>query len=245
MSVTHAERGLLLEADDEGVLKVRLARGSGGTTLAPESIAPSQTALRQAVSKRAAAITDDLNLDDLNLKSAQSVVIQGLRAVVAIPLYAVAHANADGSETAAGRLLGALYLDSRRTTAFSNCRPADSGRAERAGGEHSGQRAAGGEGTRTTKAGAGTGDCPRNSARTRAAGTSRIPLPGDQRHTPAMPRGGRRLLRCVPAQRRVDGLPGCRRYRQGAGCGAAHHDAARRAERHETWALLRRRSSTT
>jgi serine phosphatase RsbU (regulator of sigma subunit) len=120
MSVTNAERGLLLEADDDGVLTVRLARGSGGTALAAESIAPSQTALRQAVSKRAAAITDDLNLDDLNLKSAQSVVIQGLRAVVAIPLYAVAHANADGSEKVAGQLLGALYLDSRRTTAFSN-----------------------------------------------------------------------------------------------------------------------------
>jgi len=120
MSVTSAERGLLLEADDDGVLTVRLARGSGGTVLPAESIAPSQTALRRAVSKRAAAITDDLNLDDLNLKSAQSVVIQGLRAVVAIPLYAVAHASADGSETMAGRLLGALYLDSRRTTAFSN-----------------------------------------------------------------------------------------------------------------------------
>jgi sigma-B regulation protein RsbU (phosphoserine phosphatase) len=119
MSVTNAERGLLLEADDEGLLAVRLARGSGGTTLAPESIAPSQTALRQAVSTRAAAITDDLNLSDLNLKSAQSVVIQGLRAVVAIPLYAVTHANADGSETTAARLLGALYLDSRRTTAFT------------------------------------------------------------------------------------------------------------------------------
>jgi phosphoserine phosphatase RsbU/P len=120
MLVTNAERGLLLEADDEGVLKVRLMRGSGGKTLAAESIAPSQTALRQAVSKRAAVITDDLNLADLNLKSAQSVVIQGLRAVVAIPLYAVAHANVDGSEAAAGRLLGALYLDSRRSTAFSN-----------------------------------------------------------------------------------------------------------------------------
>ena len=120
MSVTNAERGLLLEADDEGVLTVRLARGGGGKTLAPESITPSQTALRQAVSKRAATFTDDLNLADLNLKSAQSVVIQGLRAVVAIPLYAVAHANADGSEKAAGQLLGALYLDSRRRTAFTN-----------------------------------------------------------------------------------------------------------------------------
>jgi serine phosphatase RsbU (regulator of sigma subunit) len=120
ISVTNAERGLLLEADDEGVLKVRLARGSGGTTLAAESITPSQTALRQAVSTRTTAITDDLNLADLNLKSAQSVMIQGLHAVVAIPLYAVAHGNADGSLAAAGRLLGAVYLDSRRTTAFTN-----------------------------------------------------------------------------------------------------------------------------
>jgi len=47
ISVTSAERGLLLEADNDGVLKVRLARGSGGTTLAAESITPSQTALRQ------------------------------------------------------------------------------------------------------------------------------------------------------------------------------------------------------
>jgi sigma-B regulation protein RsbU (phosphoserine phosphatase) len=120
MSLTNAERGLLLEADDEGVLKVMLACGSGGKTLGAESIAPSQTALRQAVSKRAAVITDDLNLADLNLKSAQSVVIQGLRAVVAIPLYVVAHATADESEAVAERLLGALYLDSKRTAAFSN-----------------------------------------------------------------------------------------------------------------------------
>jgi phosphoserine phosphatase RsbU/P len=120
MSVTNAERGLLLEADDEGVLKVRLARGSGATALDVESIAPSQTALRQAVSRRAAVITDDLNLANVDLKSAQSVVIQGLHAVVAIPLYAVSHANADGGEAAAGRLLGAIYLDSRRITAFSN-----------------------------------------------------------------------------------------------------------------------------
>jgi len=34
MSVTNAERGLLLEADDDGALTVRLARGSGGIALA-------------------------------------------------------------------------------------------------------------------------------------------------------------------------------------------------------------------
>ncbi len=121
MSITNAERGLLLEPDAEGGFKVRLARGSGGRTLEPAGIAPSQTALRQAVSQRAAVITDDLNLADLSLQNAQSVVIQGLRAVVAIPLFTVPHVNADASVMLTpGRLLGALYLDSRRQAAFSN-----------------------------------------------------------------------------------------------------------------------------
>jgi len=121
MSITSADRALLLEPDAEGALKVRLARGSGGRTLEPESIAPSQTALRQAVTQHAAIITDDLNLADVSLQSAQSVVIQGLRSVVAIPLYTVQHVKADASVMLApSRLLGALYLDSRRPAAFSN-----------------------------------------------------------------------------------------------------------------------------
>jgi serine phosphatase RsbU (regulator of sigma subunit) len=119
LAITNAERGLLLEADAEGSLKVKLARGGGGASLSPESILPSLTALRQAVSRRVAVITDDLNLADLSLQSAQSVVLQGLRSVVAIPLYAVAHANSEES-VVLDRLLGALYLDSRRTAAFSN-----------------------------------------------------------------------------------------------------------------------------
>lgn len=125
MSITSADRAVLLEPDTDGaldgVLRVRLARGGNGRTLEPESITPSQTALRQAVAQRAAVITDDLNLADLSLQNAQSVVIQGLRAVVAIPLFTVQHFNADASVMLApGRLLGALYLDSRRPTAFSN-----------------------------------------------------------------------------------------------------------------------------
>jgi phosphoserine phosphatase RsbU/P len=121
LTITQAERALLLEADAEGSLKVRLARGSGGTELAAEGITPSQTALRSAVEQRAAVITDDLNLAGMNLQSAQSVVIQGLRAVVAIPLFAAPHARADESVMLRpGQLLGALYLDTRRTAAFSN-----------------------------------------------------------------------------------------------------------------------------
>jgi serine phosphatase RsbU (regulator of sigma subunit) len=119
--ITSADRALLLEPDTEGALKVRLARGGGGSVLSPDSVNPSQTALKQAVAKRAAVITDDLNLADLSLKGAQSVVIQGLRSVVAIPLYASANAdNENEAPTEEMRLLGVLYLDSRHTSAFSN-----------------------------------------------------------------------------------------------------------------------------
>ncbi|HWG19259.1 MAG TPA: SpoIIE family protein phosphatase [Terracidiphilus sp.] len=121
ISITRADRGLLLEPDEDGTLKVRLARRTGGTDLPVESITPSHTALRQAIQQHAPVITDDLSLAGLDLKTAESVVIQGLRAVVAIPLFAVAHASSEESQLLAqSQLLGAVYLDSRSPAAFSN-----------------------------------------------------------------------------------------------------------------------------
>jgi len=120
IAITDADRGLLLEADSAEQLHVRLARGSGGTRLSPESLAPSQTALRQALEQRSSIITKDLNLADLELQAAQSIVAQHLRAVVAIPLYAMPRASSMESVVLRrGNLLGALYLDSRRPAAFT------------------------------------------------------------------------------------------------------------------------------
>lgn len=120
IDVTKAERGLLLEPDESGAMKVRLARDGKGGTLPPESFTPSQTALRQALDRRSAVITDDLNLADLALQTAESVVVQRLRAVVAIPLYAMQRARVDESVMLTpGQLLGAVYLDSRHVAAFS------------------------------------------------------------------------------------------------------------------------------
>ena len=120
IAITNADRGLLLEPDDTGSLKMRLARGSGGQVLPLDSISPSQTALRQAVESQTAIITEDLSLAGVDLKSAQSIVVQGLRAVVAIPLYAMPRARSDRSVVLArGQLLGAVYLDSRHPAAFS------------------------------------------------------------------------------------------------------------------------------
>jgi serine phosphatase RsbU (regulator of sigma subunit) len=120
ISITHAERGLLMEPDADGTLHTRLARGSKGEILKHESLNPSQTAIHQAISHASRVITEDLNLAGLDLKAAQSVVVQGLRAVVAIPLYSTSRATSDtGAPLEPGQLLGLIYLDSRRIAAFS------------------------------------------------------------------------------------------------------------------------------
>ncbi len=93
IAVTHADRGLLLEADSTGSLRARLARRSGGVRLQPESFAPSQTALRLGLQQKSSTITEDLARADVDLQAAQSVVAQQLRAVVIIPLYTVHRAS--------------------------------------------------------------------------------------------------------------------------------------------------------
>ncbi|MGA9063274.1 MAG: SpoIIE family protein phosphatase [Terracidiphilus sp.] len=120
ISITHADRGLLIEPDDSGALRVRLARSNKGESLPPETLNPSQTAIHQAIGKQSSVITEDLNLAGLDLKAAESIVVQGLRAVVAIPLYSSSRSTADtGAEHERGQLLGVIYLDSRRIAAFS------------------------------------------------------------------------------------------------------------------------------
>ena len=121
ISVTNADRGMLMEANPAGRLHVRLARKNGGTRLPPESLLPSQTAIQMALKQQAAVITEDLAQAEMDLQAAQSVVSQGLRAVVVIPLYSVTRANSDESllTVSRGQFLGVVYLDSRRPAAFS------------------------------------------------------------------------------------------------------------------------------
>jgi phosphoserine phosphatase RsbU/P len=121
ISLTRADRAILLEPDAQGVLKVRLARSSDKRDLPHEKIAPSQTALRQAILQRSPIITDDISLGGLDLQAAESIMAQQLRAIVAIPLYPVSRATAhETGPSAESQLLGAIYLDSRGPTAFSS-----------------------------------------------------------------------------------------------------------------------------
>src|SRR5256884_3175193 len=121
VSVTDADRGLLLETDCAGALKVKLARRSGGLRLPPESLTPSQTAIQLALKQQSPVITEDLAQADVDLQAAQSIVAQRLRAVVVIPLYALSRASTQESmvNIKHGDFLGVLYLDSRRPAAFS------------------------------------------------------------------------------------------------------------------------------
>src|ERR1700720_4573336 len=121
ISVTDADRGLLLESDATGALKVKLARRSGGLRLPPEALTPSQTAIQLALTQQSPVITEDLAQADIDLQAAQSIVAQRLRAVVVIPLYALSRANTQESmlNIKRGDFLGVLYLDSRRPAAFS------------------------------------------------------------------------------------------------------------------------------
>jgi sigma-B regulation protein RsbU (phosphoserine phosphatase) len=116
--ITHADRGMLLEPDASGVLQVRVARGRDSESLAPETMNPSRSVLKQAIEQETAVINEDLRLADTNVQSAYSVVVQLLRSAVVIPLYGMRQGDR-GSTAYQRHLLGAVYLDSRRTATFS------------------------------------------------------------------------------------------------------------------------------
>ena len=118
--ITRADRGMLLEPDANGVLQVMLARGKGGEVLEPGTMNPSRSVLNSAIELGSAVVNEDLNLAELDLQGAQSVVRQLLRSSVVIPLHGAQRRQVGlSTETAWRQLLGAVYLDSRRTATFS------------------------------------------------------------------------------------------------------------------------------
>jgi serine phosphatase RsbU (regulator of sigma subunit) len=119
VSVTDADRGMLLEPDANGALKVRLARRSGGVRLPPETLMPSQTAIQLALRQHSPVVTEDVERGGVDLQAAQSIIAQRLRAVVVIPLYGRVTSADSSTASAFGQSLGVLYLDSRRPAAFS------------------------------------------------------------------------------------------------------------------------------
>jgi sigma-B regulation protein RsbU (phosphoserine phosphatase) len=121
ITITNAERGLLLEATPSGSFVPRFARRAGGVAMPTAGFSPTQTALRMAMESQTGIITGDLQQGDVLLQGAQSIIAQRLRSVVAIPLYTMPRAITAESiaDIQRGEFLGILYLDSRRPAAFS------------------------------------------------------------------------------------------------------------------------------
>jgi len=121
IGLIDADRGLLLEADDRAQLRPLVARERGGLIITPASVQPSQTVVARAISRRRSVMEGDLAHAAAGLREAQSIVAQQLRSVIAIPLLTLSrHAPSDATIVShPGELLGLLYLDSRRPTAFS------------------------------------------------------------------------------------------------------------------------------
>jgi sigma-B regulation protein RsbU (phosphoserine phosphatase) len=119
ITIINADRGILLEADSAGQLRVRLACGCRGARLPPESVAPSQNAIRLALERQTSVIMKDLNLADRQLQDAESVAEQHLRAVVAIPLYIKPRTGSAAPVGVKRGVLGVIYLDSQSPAAFS------------------------------------------------------------------------------------------------------------------------------
>jgi phosphoserine phosphatase RsbU/P len=122
ITITEADRGLLLEADASSQLRARLARSSGGRSLASDQITPSLTALGMALERQSSIISGDLASEALDLREARSIAAQKVRAIVVIPLYAMVRASSYESavHNKRGELLGAVYLDSSRPAAPSH-----------------------------------------------------------------------------------------------------------------------------
>ena len=121
LRVTDADRGMLLEADAPGHLQPLFARQRGGLPLDVASVGPSQTAIARAVERRTSIVEADVTRAEEAIRMAVSVVGQQLRAVMAVPLLSQALLQTTHSfpQGGTGELLGVLYLDSRRPSAFS------------------------------------------------------------------------------------------------------------------------------
>jgi serine phosphatase RsbU (regulator of sigma subunit) len=109
-----AERGLLFLRDEDGELRLRLARGRGGTTLSPGLTDYSRKIVDRVVETRREEVTLEEELTGVSANET-GIIRQGLRGVVALPLQKLPMMEMGGDTIiqAAPELLGVIYLDSR------------------------------------------------------------------------------------------------------------------------------------
>jgi serine phosphatase RsbU (regulator of sigma subunit) len=120
ISITKAESGLLLEPDGAGVMKPLLARNSSGESLALEHLSHNQAALERALEQKSASFSSDVPHFGALPGNGEGNGHPHLRSIVVTPLLASSASDSEASGgDARGELLGAIYLHSRHSSAFS------------------------------------------------------------------------------------------------------------------------------
>jgi phosphoserine phosphatase RsbU/P len=114
VQLASAERGLLFLTDEEGTLRLRLARGRGGTYLSSDSVEYSHSIVERVRRFRHEEVT--LEDESTGRPAQETGVISSLaRGVVAVPLQKLEMMEMSGETVrqAVPELLGVLYLESR------------------------------------------------------------------------------------------------------------------------------------
>ena len=98
ISLMKASRGFIVLVDPvDGTLSVRFARGESDPEKALQFLG-SRTVIEQVVKTGQAVVSTDASLDD-RFKGQQSVILQNLRSIIAVPLVTK------------GKVIGAVYVD--------------------------------------------------------------------------------------------------------------------------------------
>jgi signal transduction histidine kinase len=108
IQLSRAERGFLMLIDDDGQLKVRVARNFEQDNVSAESFALSRTITKRVVDSNAPIVTTNAQ-EDPRFAAAQSIVSHALRSIMATPLRV------------RGNIIGVVYVDNRlRSGLFSD-----------------------------------------------------------------------------------------------------------------------------
>ncbi len=98
IEVTNAQRGFLMLSDDDGQLRVEVARGLNKEDLDKPDFQYSTTIVREVVETGQPLLTSNAEHDP-RFKAGQSIVALGLRSILCVPI------------NAQGRLIGLVYVD--------------------------------------------------------------------------------------------------------------------------------------
>ena len=114
---THAERGFLMLTDDQGELKIRVARDRDGNILSRDDLRIPRTVIRKALESRRDLLSMVFDPSDLEVAGAEdtgTVEALALRGVVCVPLVRIRVGQQHETSVLSARqdTLGVLYADS-------------------------------------------------------------------------------------------------------------------------------------